>query len=337
MSRAIRSNLLKALAAAVACGPAACGPAEPTGGRGGPGGARTVVATSTLCTDLARTVCDGVPGVRVEGLMPAGVDPHLWRPTAGGARALARADVVVANGLRLEGRMADVLPRLARSGCTVFEASSAIPMDRWRVEDGSGGHADPHVWMDPALWAFAAEGLAEALARKDPANAARYRANAAAFGARSEQVSRRVRAAVGTIPPSRRLLVTAHDAFGYFGGAFGIEVRGVQGLSTESETGLAGLRALTDEVVARGVPAVFVETTVPDRAVDALVEGAAARGAALANGGTLHSDALGPPGSAAEDWEGMMLSNARTVVTALGGDASGLADERPRTRTEGDR
>lgn len=322
------------VAAATACALAACGRPDAPPGAGTRGG-RTVVATSTLCADLARTVCDGVPGVRVEGLMPAGVDPHLWRPTAGGARALADARMVVANGLRLEGRMADLLPKLARSGCTVFEASSAVPMDRWRVEEGSAGHADPHVWMDPALWALAAGGLAEALARDDPAHAARYRSNASAFASRCERVARRVRDAVGTIPPQRRMLVTAHDAFGYFGGAFGLEVRGVQGLSTESETGLADLRTLTDEVVARGVPAVFVETTVPDRAVAALVEGAGARGAALANGGTLHSDALGPPGSAADDWEGMMLSNARTIVTALGGDASGLADERTDPRAEG--
>lgn len=316
-----------------ACGSAGCGrtdaPAAGAVGGHGPPRDRIVVATSTLCADLARTVCEGVPGTRVEGLMPAGVDPHLWRPTAGGARTLARAEVVVANGLRLEGRMADVLPKLARSGCTVFEASSAIPMDRWRTADDAHGQPDPHVWMDPALWARAAEGLASCMAREDPAHAAQYAANAAAFAARCDRVAERVHAAIATIPPARRLLVTAHDAFGYFGAAFGIEVRGVQGLSTESETGLANLRTLLDEVVARGVPAVFVETSVPDRAVAALVEGARARGAHLTTGGTLHSDALGAPGTSASDWEGMMLANARTIVAALGGDASGLEREEP--------
>lgn len=328
MSSAIARILAALVLAAAACTAGACGregaQASGAAGDGVSTHGRIVVATSTLCADLARTVCAGVPGTDVRGLMPAGVDPHLWRPTAGGARTLARADVVVANGLRLEGRMADVLPKLARSGCTVFEASSAIPMDRWRTAEDAHGQADPHVWMDPALWAQAAEGLAACMAREDPPHAARYAANAASFASRCERVAGRVRAAIATIPPERRLLVTAHDAFGYFGDAFGIEVRGVQGLSTESETGLANLRALLDEVVARGVPAVFVETSVPDRAVAALVEGARARGARLETGGTLHSDALGAPGSPAGNWEGMMLENARTVVRALGGDASGL-------------
>ncbi len=325
MSSAIERILATVLLGAIACASGACGRADGSADAGP--GDRVVVATSTPCADLARTVCAGVPGLRIEGLMPAGVDPHLWRPTAGGARILARADVVVANGLRLEGRMADVLPKLARSGCTVFEASSAIPMDRWRTAEDAHGQADPHVWMDPALWALAAEGLASCMAREDPGHADRYAANAAAFGLRCGRVAERVRAAIATIPPGRRLLVTAHDAFGYFGAAFGIEVRGVQGLSTESETGLANLRALLDEVVARGVPAVFVETSVPDRAVAALVEGARARGARLETGGTLHSDALGVPGTPAGDWEGMMLENARTIVGALGGDASGLDRE----------
>jgi len=326
VSSAITRILLTMAMAACAGMAASCGRADAADASrsGGDARERTVVATSTLCADLARTVCDGVPGTAVRGLMPAGVDPHLWRPTAGGARTLAGADVVVANGLRLEGRMADVLPKLARSGCTVFEASSAIPMDRWRTAEDAHGQADPHVWMDPSLWAQAAEGLAACMAREDPHHAALYAANAAAFAVRCERVAERVREAIATIPPERRLLVTAHDAFGYFGSAFGIEVRGVQGLSTESETGLANLRALLDEVVARGVPAVFVETSVPDRAVAALVEGARARGARLETGGTLHSDALGAPGSPAGDWEGMMLENARTIVKALGGDASGL-------------
>jgi manganese/zinc/iron transport system substrate-binding protein len=164
VSSAIARIFATVLLGLTACAMFGCGRADaPTAGaprEHGPSRERVVVATSTLCADLARTVCEGVPGVRVEGLMPAGVDPHLWRPTAGGARTLARAEVVVANGLRLEGRMADVLPKLARSGCTVFEASSAIPMDRWRTSEDAHGQPDPHVCMDPALWAQAAEGLA---------------------------------------------------------------------------------------------------------------------------------------------------------------------------------
>ena len=275
----------------------------------------SVVATTSIGADLARQVCADVPGVSVRSLMGPGVDPHIYRPTVRDVRALADAQVVVAHGLLLEGRMEDLWPKLDRRGTEVVVLSDAVD-----------ARDDPHIWMDASMWATAAEHAGDALAAAMPDRADALRAGAARVAARWRALDAQVRAAVATIPPERRLLVTAHDAFGHFGAAYGIDVRGVQGMSTEAETGLADLRALVDEVVERKVPAVFHETSVPDRAIRALIGSAAARGHTLRNAAALHSDALGPPGSGADTYEGMMRSNVRAIVDALGGDPSALRD-----------
>lgn len=283
-----------------------------------PGGDRAtvrIVATTSIGADLARQVCDGVPGVTVASLMGPGVDPHLYRPTVRDVRSLAGAQVVVAHGLMLEGRMQDLWPKLRARGTEVVVLSDA-------VDAGD----DPHIWMDAALWARAAERAGESLAQEIPDRADSLRAGAARVAARWRELDAKLKAAVATIPPGRRMLVTAHDAFGHFGAAYGIDVRGVQGLSTEAETGLADLRTLVEEIVQRKVPAVFHETSVPDRAIEALIESAASRGHTLRNAAALHSDALGAPGSGADTYERMMRANVRAIVEALGGDASPLQE-----------
>ena len=289
-----------------------------------PARAVRVVATTTQCADLARTICAGIDGIEVVGLMHPGVDPHLWRPTVSDVRRLAEADAVACNGLMLEGRMSDVFPKLARRGTRVVELSTAVPMDRLIAEGDGHAAADPHVWMDPAIWELAGHALADALGAMRPGDSGRLHDNAVRFGERCRDIAVAVERAVATIPERARLMVTAHDAFRYFGRAFGIEVRGVQGLSTESQAGLADMRSLADAIVDRRVPAVFVETSVPDRAVAALIESAALRGHALRIGGSLYSDAMGDAGTPEARWDGMMLHNARTIVEALGGDASTL-------------
>lgn len=282
--------------------------------QGTPAPAIEVVATTSLCADLARAACEGAKGVRIRPLMGPGVDPHLYRPTVSDVRALAESDVVVANGLMLEGRMEDLWPRLRRRGTQVICIADGL-LD-------AGTEQDPHVWMDAALWAKAVERASERLAGAAGPDRDLILAAGARTAARWRALDGQVRAAIASIPPERRLLVTAHDAFGHFGRAYGIDVRGVQGLSTESETGLADLRALVDEIVGRKVPAVFRETSVPDRAMQAVVEAAASRGHRLATGRALHSDALGAPGTGADTYEGMMRHNVRAIVEALGGDPS---------------
>ena len=272
-----------------------------------------VVATTSIGADLARQVCADVPGVTVASLMGPGVDPHIYRPTVRDVRALADAEVVVAHGLLLEGRMEDLWPKLGRRGTTMVVLSDAV-----------GAEQDPHIWMDASMWAKAAEHAGEAIAARIPDRADAVRAGAARVAERWRALDAQVRAAVATVPPARRMLVTAHDAFGHFGAAYGIDVRGVQGISTEAETGIADLRALVDEIVRRNVPAVFHETSVPDRAIKALIESAASRGHSLRNAAALHSDALGPPGSGADTYDGMMRSNVRAIVEALGGDPAAV-------------
>jgi manganese/zinc/iron transport system substrate-binding protein len=330
LSRAIAAAIATFAAAAMLAGPASlAGPADRGRESPAPPGAAStrIVATTTQCADLAREVCRGIDGLAVDGLMHAGVDPHIWRPTVSDVRMLAGADAVVCNGLMLEGRMSDVFPKLARRGTRVVELATAVPMDRLIAEGDGHAAADPHVWMDPSIWASAAHALADALAALRPGDAVALRANAGRFASRCSSVAESIELAVATVPPGARLMVTAHDAFRYFGRAFGIEVRGVQGVSTESQAGLADMKALADAIIDRRVPAVFVETSVPDRAVAALIESTALRGHVLRIGGSLYSDAMGEAGTPASRWDGMMIHNARTIVEALGGDASSIAPE----------
>ena len=305
--------LLAVLALAGTAPRATPGPAEP--GRA----AVRVVATTTQCADLARQVCAGIADFEVDGLMHAGVDPHLWRPTVSDVRMLAGADAVVCNGLMLEGRMSDVFPKLARRGTRVVELATAVPMDRLIAEGDGHAAADPHVWMDPSIWASAAHALADALAAFRPGDAGALRANAGRFASRCLSVAESIERAVATVPPDARLMVTAHDAFRYFGRAYDVEVVGVQGTSTEAEAGLADINRLVELIVSRGIPAVFVETSVSDRNVAALREGAMARGRSVALGGSLYSDSLGGPGSGAETLETALAANVETIVAGLTG------------------
>lgn len=272
-----------------------------------------VVATTTIVADLVRAV--GGDRVTVDPLMGPGVDPHSYAATPRDADRLARADLVVASGLHLEGRLADLLERLGRR-VPVIAVADTLPTDQL-LPAGAGLH-DPHVWFDAALWSRCAAPVAEALARLDAAGAETYRSRAAALAADLRGLDGRIRAKIATIPEGRRVLVTAHDAFRYFGRAYGIEVVGVQGTSTESEAGLADINRLVELVAARRIPAVFIETSVSDRSVTALREGAAARGHEVALGGTLLSDSLGGEGSGAETLEEALRANAETIASALG-------------------
>lgn len=271
-----------------------------------------VVATTTVVADLVREV--GGDRVVVECLMPPGIDPHSYKATPRDADRLLRADLVVASGLHLEGRLAGLLERLA-DRVPFLAVADRLPADR--LLEADGGLPDPHVWFDAALWSQAAAPVADALAKCDPANAATYQAAAEAYALRLRDLDETLRQRIASIPTERRMLVTAHDAFRYFGRAYGIEVVGVQGTNTTSEAGLGDINRLVALVVSRKIPAVFVETSVPDRNVQALVEGAAARGHRLALGGRLYSDSLGEPGSDGESLDAALATNVDRIVAAL--------------------
>lgn len=289
-----------------------------------------IVATTGMIGDMVQRIVGDRADVTT--LMGEGVDPHLYKVTVSDVRALAAADVVVANGLMLEGRMGDVFAKLRRRGRLVIEAGAGVPQGEQLHSEESHGHPDPHIWMDPSIWSQCALHVADELAKRDPANAQQYRANVEALVRVWQSADRAIAAAIATVDSKRRVLVTAHDAFAYFGRHYGVEVLAIQGISTESESGLADIRTLIDLLVARNVPAVFVETSVSEKNVLALVEGARARNHALIIGGSLYSDAMGAAGTYEGTYAGMIMTNARTIVTALGGDASSLA--RPSTTSE---
>ncbi len=278
-----------------------------------------VVATTGMIADIARNIA--ADRAQVTSLMGEGVDPHLYRPTRSDMAALSRADLVLYNGLLLEGKMTDALERIAESGRRVHAVAAAIPRDALLAPEGFEGHPDPHVWMDPNLWALAAESVRDHLIAADPDGETTYRDNAEAYLARLRSLQEYAAATLGSVPASSRALVTAHDAFNYFGRRYGYEVVGIQGISTESEAGVRDIERLVEMLVSRRIPAVFVETTVSERNINALIAGAAARGHTVTIGGSLYSDAMGPPGTYEGTYIGMIDHNVTTVARALGGIA----------------
>ena len=278
---------------------------------------RVAVATVAMLGDMLREVAGDA--LRTDTLMGEGVDPHLFRPTRADIARLLSADAVFAIGHRLEGRMEDVLERLRASGRTVLAVAEALPRARLRAHPDYPDAADPHIWMDPALWAEAAGPLAEAVVALAPDAREGVRRRLEGLRMRLARLDAYAREALGGIPPDGRLLVTAHDAFGYFGARYGLRLESLQGISTDSEASLARVEELVALLVSRRVPAIFAETSVPDRAVRALIEGAAARGHRAALGGTLFSDAMGRPGTYEGTHEGMLDHNVTTIARALGG------------------
>jgi len=271
-----------------------------------------VVATTSIVADLARQV--GGERVEVAGLMGPGVDPHLYKASEGDVTRMTRADLIFYNGLHLEGKMTDVLERLADRASAVTDE---IDRGRLVAPPEFAGNYDPHVWMDVTMWQRAARAVADRLAALDTAHAAGYHERAAGYLARLDSLDAYVRAQAARVPEERRVLVTAHDAFGYFGLAYGFDVRGLQGISTATEAGTADVRQLAAFVAERRIPAMFVESSVPARSIEAVREAVRALGFDVRIGGNLYSDALGGAGSGAETYEGMIRHNVDTIVGAL--------------------
>jgi manganese/zinc/iron transport system substrate-binding protein len=277
-----------------------------------------VVTTTAHLADLARQV--GGDRVKVESLLGEGVDPHLYKPARSDIAKLSGAGLILANGLHLEAQFDDVFAQLARSRPLVL-VGERLPKADLLADAEYTNRFDPHIWMDPALWAKATDVVRDALTERDPAGASAFAANAERWKGEIARFADYARRVSETLPPERRLLLTAHDAFGYFGRAFGFEVDGIQGLSTESEAGLRRIEELVKLIVDRRIRAVFVETSVSDANVRAVIEGARARGHEVVIGGELYSDALGAPGTYEGTWLGMIDHNVTVIVRALGGDA----------------
>lgn len=271
-----------------------------------------VVCTTGMVADLARNV--GGEHVNVTALMKAGVDPHLYKASPGDVGLLNSADAIFYSGLHLEGRMTDLLENLAQTKPAVAVATA---IDEKQVLHDENGAHDPHLWFDVSLWSQAANAVRDALVEFDPAHADDYRDNTKAYQQRLAKLHQTAKETLATIPKEARVMVTAHDAFQYFGRAYDIEVRGIQGISTDSEAGVKQINELVNFLVKRKVKAVFVETSVSDQNVRSLLEGCAAQGHEVVIGGELFSDAMGPAGTPEGTYEGMIRHNVETVATAL--------------------
>ncbi len=309
----LRCVVMLAALVLMGCGLGACAdrPAEPDG-------PPTVVCTTGMVADVARQVA----GERAEviTLMGEGVDPHLYKPTRADIDKIMSADLVLYNGLSLEGKFTDVFVRAA-GGRLVAAVTELLSEGELLEPEQLQGYYDPHVWMDPIAWASVVTVIRDKLIELDPAGKAEYEANAEAYSRRLNDLDEYIRRSIDTVSEDRRVLVTAHDAFNYFGRRYGFEVIGIQGLSTESEAGVRDIERLVGLLVERNIPAVFVESTVARRNVQALVDGARARGHQVVIGGSLFSDAMGKPGTHEGTYIGMIDHNVTTIVRALGGQA----------------
>jgi manganese/zinc/iron transport system substrate-binding protein len=255
----------------------------------------------------------------VTNIIGTGVDPHLFNPTRSDVAVLLKSDIVFYAGLLLEGQMTDILLKISRKR-PVYAVTELLE-EGFLLKDVSTNHSDPHVWMDVRGWMKAVEVVAAALTEFDPANADFYTKNSSEYLEKLENLHDYAKQVIGSIPDTHRIMVTAHDAFRYMGRAYGLEVMGIQGLSTESEAGLKDINRIVDELVQRKIPAVFVESSVSDKNVKALLEGAASRGHQVVIGGELFSDAMGKSGTYEGTYIGMIDHNVTTIARALGGQA----------------
>ena len=306
-----RRWLILSLLALVACGSE---PESLSGDRAAMAGRLQVVATTGMIADLASEV--GGDRVAVIGLMGPGVDPHYYKATQGDLRRLTEADLIFYNGLFLEGKMQDIFTKMSRSK-TVVAVSDSLDKTSLRRPPEFKGHFDPHIWFDVGLWGQTIDLVEATLSAVEPAHADSFAARASRYRQRLSELDAWVRKQMETIPVDHRVLVTAHDAFGYFGQAYGLEVLGLQGISTVAEYGVDDVRRLVDLITQRRIPAIFVESSVPERSINAVRQGCLARGHNVAIGGTLYSDAMGGIVSGADTYIGMVRSNVTTIAEAL--------------------
>ena len=276
----------------------------------------TVVATTGMIADAVTNI--GGDLVEVQALMGPGVDPHAYRQTRSDIVALANADLVLWNGLYLEAQMEDFMIGLGRAG-SVVAVAEAVPENLLLASQEYQGRFDPHLWMNPDLWSRVVINLRDALREAQPESADAFNKNAEVYLAQMDDVARYANAVLSSVPVKSRVVLSAHDAFNYFGAAYGFEVVGIQGISTDSEAGLRRIGELVDMLVEKDIRAVFVETSVSDRNVRALIEGAAAAGHEVVIGGALFSDAMGAADTYEGTYIGMIDHNATTISAALGG------------------
>jgi manganese/zinc/iron transport system substrate-binding protein len=277
-----------------------------------------VVTTTGMIADIVKNV--GGDRVTVEALMGPGVDPHLYKASEGDVIRLQEADIIFYNGLHLEAQMGKVLERLNEFGKKTVAVTDKIDRSLLESPPAFAGNYDPHVWFDVTMWMKAVEQVQETLIEMDPAHRSEYEANAEAYLKELQALHQYVLDQADTIPTEQRVLITAHDAFNYFGRIYGFDVRGLQGISTEAQAGTADVQELSSFIAEKKIPAIFVESSVPRRNVEAVQAAVRARGFNVEIGGSLYSDAMGTAGTPEGTYIGMVRHNIDTIVKALSGD-----------------
>lgn len=291
-----------------------------TGGADAPIAERTinVVTTTGMIADIAKNV--GGDRVQVTALMGPGVDPHLYKASEGDVLRLQEADIIFYNGLHLEAQMGEVLERMGDFGVKTVAVTDKIDRSLLLSPPEFQGNYDPHVWFDVTLWMKAVEQMQETFIEVDPTNESMYVTNTQAYLAELGELHQYVLDQAEIVPAEQRILITAHDAFNYFGRAYGFEVRGLQGISTEAQAGTADVQALADFIVEKQIPAIFVESSVPQRTIEAVQAAVRAQGFEVTIGGSLFSDAMGSEGTPEGTYIGMVRHNIDTIVAALSGE-----------------
>lgn len=273
-----------------------------------------VVVTTNLLADVIMHIVKD--SVRVESLMGAGVDPHLYKASIGDLRKLLDADLIFYQGLHLEGKLGEVLGKLGRTK-SVMALADHLPSQQIRYVDTNKSVPDPHIWFDVHIWKNIVETACQKLSEKMPSHTDYFRTNADVYMKELDKLDQYIRQQVSLIDPEKRVLITSHDAFNYFGAAYGIEVRGLQGISTLSDFGLKDVSDLVKIIIDRDITAVFVETSVSSRSLEAVIAGVRERGGQVSIGGTLYTDALGEEGQPEGTYIGMMRNNIQTIVKGL--------------------
>jgi manganese/zinc/iron transport system substrate-binding protein len=274
-----------------------------------------IVATTGMIADMVSVI--GGDNVQVKGLMGPGVDPHLYKASAGDVALLSKADIIFYNGLHLEGKMTEIFEQMTKRGINTVAVSDGIDRNELLAPPEFKGHYDPHIWFDVGLWSNTVGTVTETLIKMDPQNSSEYKKNSEAYLKELSELDQYVQQRADSLPKDKRVLITAHDAFNYFGRAYGFEVSGLQGISTASEAGTADVHRLATMIVERRIPAIFVESSVPPRYIEAVQAAVISRGFDVRVGGKLFSDAMGNPGTPEGNYLGMVRYNINTIVNAL--------------------
>jgi len=274
-----------------------------------------VATTTTMITDLVKNI--GGDLIEVNGLMGSGVDPHLYKASEGDVGKLTNADVIFYNGLHLEGKLVDVFEKMESRGKAAYAVGESLDKSTLIGSDYFASNYDPHIWFDLYYWAQITNYVTDKLAEQDPENASAFKANRDAYLKQLSDLNAELSATISQLPKEQRILVTAHDAFNYFGRSFDFEVVGLQGLSTATEAGVQDVQRLTKFIIDNKIKAVFVESSVPRRTVEALQAAVKAQDHEVKIGGELFSDALGSAGTVEGTYVGMYRHNVNTIVNAL--------------------